>query len=185
MTLKTRIIICLAVFLVLISVLVYSELIVPPIDFPLNTIYTVEKGLSLNDLATDLTAKKIIRSPFWFKFFSFLDSGAKERVAGDYVLDKDENTISLAQRISSGDFRLVPIRITIPEGLNVSEISKLFASKFQNITSTTFVNLASSSEGYLFPDTYFFYPLDTSNELVQKLSDNFENRIKNRTTGRV
>jgi UPF0755 protein len=42
-----------------------------------------------------------------------------------------------------------------------------------------FLTLANDKQGYLFPDTYFFFPLDNGEEIMKKLSDNFDNKIKN------
>lgn len=147
------------------------------IDFPINSIYTVKKGTGLNSLAMDLKDKNIIKSPFYFKVFSVLFGGTKGIIAGDYVLDEPEGVISLAQRISHGDFKLVPVKITFPEGLNIFEMSKLISDKFSMISKQDFLTAASQSEGYLFPDTYLFLPNITAEKMVMEMKDNYQKNI--------
>jgi UPF0755 protein len=146
-------------------------------DFPINSIYTVKKGTGLNSLAMDLKDKNIIKSPFYFKVFSVLFGGTKGIIAGDYVLDEPEGVISLAQRISHGDFKLVPVKITFPEGLNIFEMSKLISDKFSMISKQDFLTAASQSEGYLFPDTYLFLPNITAEKMVMEMKDNYQKNI--------
>ena len=149
-----------------------------PVGFPEKTLYTVEKGSGLNRLALDLKNKQIIKSSFWFKSLSVLFGGTKGIMAGDYVFEEKHNTLSIAYRISRGDFKLIPIKITIAEGLNVYEISKIVSQKFSKIDSDYFVKLASQDEGYLFPDTYFFLPNASAEDIIAELKANFQNRIK-------
>jgi len=164
------------IFLVFILI-IFLNLLQAPATFPVDSIYTVEKGVGLNTLTNDLLAKQIIKSGFWFKAFSVILGGAKGIIAGDYVFNNEQNVVSIAYRISHGDYRLTPIKITIPEGLNITEISQIISGKFPQITEEAFIKFASSSEGYLFPDTYFFLPNVTAVETVKVMQDNFSNKI--------
>lgn len=149
-----------------------------PVGFPINTIYTVKQGENINSLAVDLADKNIIKSPFIFKVFSVLFGGTKGIMAGDYALDNRQNTIILASRISSAEFGLKPIKVTFREGLNVFEISKIASIKFEKINQDYFSEIASTSEGYLFPDTYLFLPNALAIDIIREMKTNFKNRIK-------
>jgi UPF0755 protein len=167
---------------IIITILTFGGLLIigqlwTPSSFPVETIYNIEKGTGLNSLAKDLALKKIIKSPFWFKSFSVLFGGPKGIIAGDYVLNKRQNTISIAYRISIGKFDLIPVKITIPEGLNIFEISKILAQKFPKISETDFIKLAQKNEGYLFPDTYFFTSNSKAEDIILEMKNNFQNKI--------
>jgi len=149
-----------------------------PIGFPINTIYTVKQGDNLNSLAVDLADKNIIKSPFIFKVFSVLFGGSKGIMAGDYALYNRQNTITLASRISNAEFGLKPIKVTFREGLNIFEISKIASIKFKKINQDNFSEIASTSEGYLFPDTYLFLPNALAIDIIREMKTNFKNRIK-------
>jgi UPF0755 protein len=148
-----------------------------PKNFPTGTLYTLESGTSLSALATDLSSKSIIRSPFLFKAFSVIFGGSKGIRAGDYFLALPENVISMARRFSSADYHLSLVRITIPEGLNTSEIGLLLHNKFPKIDQRSFIEEAQASEGYLFPDTYLFLPNTEVRTVIDEMSDTFKDRI--------
>ena len=167
----------LALTLLVIIVIILFGLWRAPADFPLNTIYTLKKGAGLSATTEQLQESKIIRSPFWFKVFSVIFGGTRGIQAGDYALIDKQNTVSLAYRMSFGDFGLRPIKITFPEGLNVFEMSKIISKKFVKINSESFVDLAINDEGYLFPDTYFFLPNVTSEDIVKIMKENFQKKI--------
>ncbi len=57
-------------------------------------------------------------------------------------------------------------------------MATLLASKMQVFRRDLFLSDARSRQGYLFPDTYFFFPLTTAEEIVGELVSNFNNRIK-------
>lgn len=181
MSLKLRIILSLIVLVILFFSLFFHFILAVPENFPVNTTYTVEKGWGLNSLAQDLKNKDIINSTFWFKTFSVLLGGTKKIVAGDYTLNKKENSFILAERFVAGDFKLEPIKITIPEGLNISEIAKILSDKFVKIKEQDFIKLASSSEGYLFPDTYLFLPNITSDQVVKEMKQTFIKKVASST----
>ena len=44
--------------------------------------------------------------------------------------------------------------------------------------NATFYNMAKSFEGYLFPDTYFFYSNVTPDQVIETLRNNFNQKIK-------
>ncbi len=148
-----------------------------PGNFPLGSMYTVEKGVGLNSLAADLAGKNIIRSPFWFKVFSVLSGGTKGIIAGDYVLNTKNNVIVLADRLANADYRLEQIKITFPEGLSIFEVAKTVSTKFPKITEGDFVAKAKNLEGYLFPDTYFFEINVDEEVIIKALQDNFQKKI--------
>jgi UPF0755 protein len=148
-----------------------------PADFPTSSLYTIEKGTGLSNLALDLFNKKIIKSPFLFKSFSVLLGGTKSIIAGDYVLNNKESAFSLAGRMISGDYQLALTKITIPEGLSVKEISVLLSKKFPNIKQDSFKKLALNMEGYLFPDTYLFLPNTVAEMIIEKMKETFKARV--------
>lgn len=175
---KLRLYLISAIALVSVLFVFYNEKVKAPGNFPVGSMYTIETGSGLTYLALDLKKSNLIQSAFWFKVFSVLSGGTRGVQAGDYVFNKEENVISLAELIAKGKFGLAPIRITIPEGLNSREIDKLLSAKFSKVSATRFMTLASSSEGYLFPDTYFFLPNVTVAEVIKKMTTTFDLKIK-------
>ncbi len=171
-----RIFISVVIAIVLVSISI-GFFTYPPANFPQATIYKIEKGTGLNALGSDLENKEIIRLPFWFKVFAVLFGGPKGIDAGDYALNKPENAIKLAYRFVRGDHQLVPVKVTIPEGLNNLEIAKIIDQSLKNFDIQKFITMASSTEGYLFPDTYFFLPNVTESDIIKIMKDNFTAKV--------
>jgi len=67
------------------------------------------------------------------------------------------------------------IQITVVEGKRREEIANLLQEK--GITSSKQFMIASEGkEGYLFPDTYRFFPDSSAQDVVKKMVDNFSKR---------
>jgi UPF0755 protein len=104
-------------------------------------------------------------------------SGDRRIISSDYLFKDKISVIEVARRIAEGDHRLNLIKITIPEGFNLNEINELVASKLPYFNQDKFLVLASELEGYLFPDTYFFYPTATELAVIKSLNNNFKKKI--------
>ena len=144
-----------------------------PSKFPLGSIYDLESGQTLSVVSKNFKENNIIRSEFWFKsFVVFFSLGKSTVIEGDYGMYKRQSVISLAWRVTRGNLDIVPVRITIIEGMNSFEISRLLKTCFPSFDENVFLNMvkADKLEGYLFPDTYFFFP-NMSEEKIKRLED--------------
>ena len=103
--------------------------------------------------------------------------GEHSFVSGDYYFSHKESLYTIVRRITKGDYEIMPIKVTIPEGSNVYDISTIFLNKVDTINPIDFLNEAKSKEGYLFPDTYFFLPTVTSDQIISQMSENFTTKI--------
>jgi len=149
----------------------------PPLAYKEGTIATISKGQSIKSIAQDLKNKDLIQSEFIFTnliIFFNLDS---KIVSGDYAFNTKSNAFEVIKRISSGDYQIRAKRITLIEGITVKEMAPIFASNFYNITEEDFITEALPSEGFLFPDTYYFPENVISIEVVQKLKSTFDEKV--------
>ncbi len=158
--------------LVAILVFVYVFLITPPEKFPQNSIFTVQEGIGLDQLANQLETKDIIRSPLWFRIFAISVGGERGMKAGDYYLSDKENVFTLAWRIARAEHDIETVKITIPEGFTNKQISDLFDERFLKFDHREFLFLAQ--QGYLFPDTYFIEVGATASSILKLFKNNFE-----------
>lgn len=166
-------------FLILIATLslLWVVLISAPLHFKEGTIITVSKGQSVKQIAAEFKSKDVIQSEALFTnliIFFNLDS---KIVSGDYAFKDKVNMLEVIKRISKGDYQIQARRITLIEGITVREMADEFSQKFYNINRDEFIEIASSSEGYLFPDTYYFPENVRAEEIVQKLRLTFDERI--------
>lgn len=71
----------------------------------------------------------------------------------------------------------VRVRVTIPEGYDISDIAGIFAIKLPRFSTDKFLLEAKNKDGYLFPDTYVFSNTDNEEDVIRVMSDNFGKKI--------
>lgn len=166
----------LTVILMLTVLLVYASL--PPRDFPQKKIISIKSGQYLNQVSQILTKEKIIKSPFMFKTFVVLLSGHRDIKATDYLFDKPQSALRVAYRVTRGDQNLPKKKITIFEGMTVKQIGTAIKKAVPSFDLEKFILLANSYEGYLFPETYFFYEGINVEDVIDQLRGTFNQKIK-------
>ncbi len=148
-----------------------------PTDFPTGTIVTVNQGESLRSVSLKLKELGVIRSRTLFEGFIIMYGGEKHIIPADYLLDEKSTVYEIAKRIEKGERRLAPIKVTIPEGFNVTEIAEVFDLKLATFDKEKFIEDAKTLEGTLFPDTYFFFTDDNEETVLRSMRANFEKKV--------
>jgi len=159
--------------------LFYIVFVRPPSDFPIESMITIEKGMTLSEISQVLEEKAIINSPLLFESLVIIGTGEGGIISGDYLLKEKEGVFAIAQRFTSGKYGLALSQVVLPEGSTVSEMGQILKSVFLEFDVETFALLAQDDEGYLFPDTYFFLPNVEAPQVYQELRKNFNKKIKN------
>ncbi len=175
-----KITIKIAIFILAIIFLFYLLFCSAPKNFPTNTIYDLRSGQTISNVSDNFVKSNIITSSFLFKtFVYFFSLGYSKVIEGDYALNEKQNVFTLAWRVSHGKLDIVPIKITVFEGLNSYEIAEILAKKFPSFDEKVFLSLVEKEklEGYLFPDTYFIMPNATEAEIIQMMNSNFKEKI--------
>jgi len=149
-----------------------------PAGFPVGTIVNIEKGENLRSVSLQLKENHIIRSRLAFEAFVILYGGEKRIIPADYFFKDKAPVFEIARRILKGERHLAPVKITIPEGLNISEMAQIFNAKLSDFNQEQFLRDAKDLEGYLFPDTYFFFSNDGEKEVMKAMRENFNKKIK-------
>ncbi|MDQ3076150.1 MAG: endolytic transglycosylase MltG [bacterium] len=162
----------------LILFLGYFFVFVSPKNFPIGEILTISEGSSLRSISKSLEEQHLIKSRPLFEAFVITYGGEKRILPGDYLFEKRLPVFEIARRISKGDRHLSPVKITIPEGFNVSDIAEVVDLKLSKFNKDKFLKLAKADEGYLFPDTYFFFYNDAEDKVHQLMRENFEKKMK-------
>ena len=149
----------------------------PPQDFPdSGGIFTVMPGASLKSIGTDLEEAHYIRARSVFATLVTFLGGEHSISPGDYAFHPGENVIAIAQQIATGNHDLEPIKITIPEGDTVKDIAAVLSKKLPDFDEAGFLKVAKENEGYLFPETYFFYPKTTVSDIHSQMISMFNRK---------
>ena len=148
-----------------------------PTNFPINTLVSVEKGVTIRQTADFLEQKNFITSPFWFIALNRALSGGRGVLAGDYFFGRPQNLFTISRRLARGDFGLTPVVVFIPEGSSVKEIAVILGKTLPSFDEEEFIKKAKDKEGYLFPDTYHFPQNIKPNAVIEAMEKNFNDKI--------
>ncbi|HET8575052.1 MAG TPA: endolytic transglycosylase MltG [Candidatus Paceibacterota bacterium] len=163
-------------FLITAGIFFYNMYMEAPVTFPSDQVVEVHAGSTLADVANNLETLSFIRSSKVFEWTVSMLGGEKRVVAGSYYFGKKLDTIQMAKRLTSGNFGFLPKQVTIPEGFTVNQIADRLKDTFPLFDRDTFIKLAAPREGFLFPDTYEFFPNVTPQTVIDKMSENFEKK---------
>lgn len=132
----------------------------------------------VSSIQKELKDKNVIKNIDSFKIFLkiFLNKG-KVIVPGDYLIHGGSPVWVVAWQISNGKFNVDQIKVTLREGLTNDEISQILEKKIKDFDKNLFLLKVKDKQGYLFPDTYFLFTTVTLDEIINKLSDNFNHKI--------
>jgi len=137
-------------------------------------VFLVEKGQGAKEISLNLKKQHLIRYSSLFRIYALWRGKAGKLEAGEYELSPRMNIPEIIEKMAAGD-RIRKI-ITIIEGWTVKDIENYL--KKQDIVIGG--NLASNLEGYLFPDTYEIYSGEDAEEIIKRMLDNFDKKVRSR-----
>lgn len=164
------------VFLIGLFSYFYFYLIQAPSSFKVDQIFVIEEGGSVRSTSLKLKEEGFINSRVFFESFVIIFGGEKNISPGDYIFKEKLSVIELADRIAKGKKGISPIKVTIPEGFNITDIAETFESKLHNFSKDNFLKQVKNKEGYLFPDTYFFLSSDDEDVVIKIMTNNFNKK---------
>lgn len=158
----------------------------------------IEEGATTEEIAALLEEEGIIKSPEFFTLFSQLSGSDIEYIAGEHFLRPDMAYETIIQELTSSESeQKTSVEVTFPEGItlydaavlleengvcsiddflfyfNAGDLGFEFESKLSARSSLKFYQM----EGYLFPDTYYFYEDMDPKQVCQKIYMNFDNKM--------
>lgn len=151
--------------------------ILPPAAFPEGEVITVSEDVPVSTIAEELAAANVIRSAAGFKVIVRLTDNERSLASGIYVFDRSLDLFGVIGRLARGEHGITPIRVTLTEGMSIREMAARLETEVPAFDTATFIELASTSEGYLFPDTYFLLPNVTPEDVFDLLRARFDERI--------
>ena len=166
-----------AVGAIIFLLLGYFFFLSTPKDFPEGVMIDIKEGSSLRSISFNLEQNNIIRSRTALETFIVTFGGEKRVASGNYLFERKMPVFEVARRLSEDERHLTLVKVTIPEGFNLSDISKLFTSKLPDFNENKFLSEAEGKEGHLFPDTYFFFITDDEETVLKSMNNNFKKKI--------
>ncbi len=147
----------------------------------------IPEGMSLRGLADLLKEKDLITNKTLFILLGKLTSAERRIQPGEYGLNTIMQPLKLLEILKEG--RVILHEIRIPEGYTARQIGQLLEEK-ELLTREAFTRLihdpdfirrlginATSLEGYLFPETYFFSKHVQGEEVIETMVSRFKRAI--------
>lgn len=169
--------------------------------------FTVRSGASKKQIVADLKSAGLIKSQISTLAYLLLHQDLTLQ-AGTYTLTRNMSVPHIMDKINRGDIQLNSIKLTFVEGKNIRDYIKVIATSLKISESevkavfedrkfmeslvkkydflTTDVlndNIYYALEGYLFPDTYEFLESVTVEEIITRMLDNTNRKIKSMEIG--
>jgi UPF0755 protein len=148
-------------------------------------LFEVKKGESFTSVLNDLQEKNIISSKLNMKVAAFLFGIERNIKAGRYEIQDGINYISLLSLLNEGAPKKQKL-VTIHEGIWQTDLAEIL-NKELGLDEETVLTLSKDDdfikelgldvknlEGYLLPETYYFYEGSSAKEVFKKLSSEME-----------
>lgn len=163
--------------LALIGLCAYYLTLSPLPYFPSGSYVSIPQGSSLKDVGEILESRGIVRSGWLLRQTARLMQSDRGVPAGVYYFGRPKNLLAVAMQVASGNFETTPVRVTIPEGSSTRHIANLLFEKLPDFDRSAFLQATQEKEGYLFPDTYFFMPSDTTEAILSVFNNAFHTKL--------
>ncbi len=149
----------------------------PPTDSIAPVIIHIVPGESLAKVAGIVKEKNVVRYSSVLRMFVTFFKSDKQIAHGDYMFKPKSPVYIVAWQLAMGHHNVLPLRITLKEGITDEQMADVLSAKLLDFNKNEFLADSRVKEGYNFPDTYFFFPLTTNQEVISELTSNFNTRI--------
>jgi UPF0755 protein len=161
-------------FNLLIRILIVLFFVILVFDFipkKKKTVY-IPKNVSAKYIGKLLEDNKLILSKSIFRWAVYLTMTERKIKEGNYDLYFSVTTLPIVYKLVKG---AEIVKVTIPEGFTVEQISQRLYSKGVISDPIEFITYVKSKnlEGFLFPETYYFYKNQSVEEVVNKMVKEF------------
>ncbi len=163
-----------SVLLGCICVFLFFQIFVGSItEFETPQIIEIKQGQSLSRIAQNLKEAEVVSSSSLLSAMVILQNGESRIISGVYSFERQLGALTLAKRLLKGQTNVKALKVTFPEGFTVRLMADRLKEIIPHFDVESFVNDAKPFEGFLFPDTYFFLPTITPEEVIQKMLETF------------
>lgn len=164
------------------------QILLSPVSPPEPLTYELKNGTSLTQVARDLHAAGVLRSPYSLRFFATLNKQSGNIQSGNYRFSTAATPQEILERLVKGD--VINASLTIPEGFTLKQIIDRIVtlgygrrSRLQELAaSPEFIQSlgldGNSLEGYLYPETYLFTPGIDEAALFRMMVNQFREHLK-------
>ncbi len=177
---------------------IYDMLAISRQDDTIEVIVEVPKDATLDEITDLLEEKGVISEPFFFELYANATNATENYLEGAHTLDTNMDYEAILNTLLYDTAPKEYVTVQFTEGLTVREYAQILeeenicpASEFLSACDSDMFDedyefLADLEynedrvyklEGYLFPDTYYFYLEDDVENVIAKFLDNFNKKV--------
>lgn len=138
-------------------------------------VFVVPKGQSVKTILKRLEEDRLIQSAKAAELFLYVSNKKDTLQAGSFRLSPGDSTPSVIEKLKHGT---LDVWVTIPEGWRAEQIvDELVKTGYSlDMEKEDLYRQFRAKEGYLFPDTYLFARTATSEQMIVKMTDTFDEK---------
>ena len=135
----------------------------------------IPPGTSAAQVSQILVGKDIIDSPALFKALARVTGASRKLYPGIYTLSKETGSWKALRILSRG--HAAEYKVTFPEGWTAQQIAQTLELN-RILKAKDFLDevYRLNLEGYLYPNTYYFRPFSSAQEVVARMLSEFNKR---------
>ncbi len=169
--------------------------------------FEITSGQGVKEISKNLHTAGLIRSATAFEYYVWMEGVGSDIQAGKYELNTGQKASAIIEKITKGDVTENEVEFQVLEGWSMVDIAEQYGETFSSLQNKSlsalkedFLKAAATTdsrklipgeaysflsdkpktaglEGYLFPDTYRLYDTATPSQVVQKMLDNFGDKV--------
>lgn len=159
----------------LFMIYVVYQIFIPTKYLPTDKVITISKNDSGEDVFINLKQNGIIKSVFWAKVTNKVlqKLGRDKFYRGDYKFEEGDSLYRIIYKITT---RPPSLAVLIPEGFTKQQVADRLEKYITKFDKKDF--LEKAEEGYLFPDTYYFFAYSTNDEILEIFSEHYKKNVQ-------
>lgn len=144
-------------------------------DFSSSASFIVKKGTRLEQIATELQNKGLVKSSKDFSLWTKIKGEDKNIKAGEYAIPAYASPFMIMNILTKGD--VIVHKITFQEGLTTAEILDIL-EKDNSLSGEVSEEFTFLSNGTLLPDTYHFSLGDSKESILHRMQESFNRQAE-------
>lgn len=158
----------------------------------------IKEGATTEQIAEQLKNEGIIKSPKFFVLFSRLRKADSMYIAGEHFIRANMAYETIIQNLTTDEEENKnAVEVTFPEGITIFDAAQIleennvcsqedflfyfnaagYGFEFEDMLPVDSQLKFKPMEGYVFPDTYYFYEEMDPEKVCQKIYLNFDNKL--------
>jgi UPF0755 protein len=156
--------------------------------------FEIKSGEGVQEIGQKLADAQIVKSKYYFDYYIWKTESKGKIQAGKYELKGTMTIPEIVQVLSVGEVVSNEVKVTFPEGISAKKMAEILSQKgfegdafLKDINSGTGVAAnydflkgnpeKANLEGFLFPDTYIFFKNAKSEQIINRMLLNFDEKL--------